>query len=73
MTVVHVGRCVGCNRFGRLLGTRNDACLRCLQRKTARFLELARRARVDPLFRDEVRKRLPEAWLTTFDAAFLQA
>jgi hypothetical protein len=70
VTVVHVGRCVGCNGFGRLHGVRNDACSSCLRRRRARFLELARRARVDSIFRGEIRKRLPEVWLTRFDAAF---
>jgi hypothetical protein len=70
MIVAHLGHCVGCNRFGRLQGSGHDACLHCLGRCTARFLELARRVRRDPVFAAEVYRQLPEAWRTKFEMTF---
>lgn len=68
--IAQVGRCVGCNRFGRLRGPWSDACIVCLRRCTARFLELARRVRRDPSFAAEVYRQLPRAWRAKFEASF---
>jgi hypothetical protein len=67
--IVAVGRCVSCNRFRRL-GFHSDACTACLRRCTARFLDLARRVRNDPVFAAEVYRRLPEAWRYKFEVTF---
>lgn len=70
MIAAHLGRCVGCNHFGRLHGPRNDACEHCLRRCTLRFLELAARVRVDPEFAAACYRELPAAWRAKFEVTF---
>lgn len=70
--VVRIGRCVGCNRFGRLGGPCEDACDDCLfgLRRGPRWLELARRVRSDPGFAAQAYAALPESWRDHFHAVF---
>jgi hypothetical protein len=70
MTVIHIGRCVGCSSFGRLHGPCHDACRECLRRRGIRWLELARRVRHDPGFAAQVYRELPEVWREKFETTF---
>jgi hypothetical protein len=70
MSIIHVGRCVGCSRFGQMHGPCNDACRRCLLRGGLRWLELARQVRSDPDFAALVYRRLPDAWRERFEMTF---
>jgi hypothetical protein len=70
MSIIKVGRCVGCSRFGRLHGPHSDACRRCLLRGGLRWLELVRRVRRDPAFAREVHARIPAAFRERFELLF---
>ena len=45
--VVHIGRCIGCDRPGRL---DNGVCEACLTRRGRKWAEMSNRCRTDPEF-----------------------
>lgn len=53
--VVHIGRCIGCDRPGRL---DNDVCDACLTRRGRKWAEMSNRCRTDPEFALAVYERI---------------